>query len=418
MMAASITSTGTVEVARQRPLNFVASAVQQVTPSVVRIDVVRPVFDPLAELFDFDGNNRRQMSQGSGVVFSEEGRLITNAHVVDKALSLTVTLHNGQTYPAKVTGLDELSDLAVVKIDTPKERGGAGGRRPIKFPAAKLGNSDELQVGDWVIAVGNPVGLDSTVTLGIVSSLTRSSAEVGIPDKKLSFIQTDAAVNYGNSGGPLVNEVGEVVGIATAIRPHAEGIGFAIPINKAKSILDQLSEGKTIQHAYVGIQLSTLNPELARQKNEDPNSPVVIPEVHGALVERVLPDTPASRGGLRRFDILVEVDGEKIRSAEEIVQVVDRTPVGQVLQFKLQRGDRVQTIGIKTEDLMERERKRREERERKLRDRLRRWRNNHNNNNPNNRGRGGDDESEEDDARGPMRRNRQPVPYPPPRWKS
>lgn len=195
------------------------------------------------------------------------------------AAKVTVTLTDGRTYEGVVKGSDDFIDLAAVSIKMPVGK---------SLPTAPLGRSDELQVGDWVIAIGNAVGLDSTVTLGIVSSLSRSAAEVGIPNKKVNFIQTDAAINPGNSGGPLLNEFGEVIGINTAIRANAAGIGFAIPIDTAEKAIRELSAGRKIAHAYLGISMSSLTPEAARQNNADPNSNVALPEslVHLCLQSR------------------------------------------------------------------------------------------------------------------------------------
>ncbi len=167
--------------------------------------------------------------------------LLTNAHVVDDADKVTVRLRDGRTFRGEVLGVDEPSDLAVVKIQGDN------------LPVATLGDSSQVQVGDWAIAVGNPLGLDNTVTLGIISTLKRSRVQVGIPDKRLDFIQTDTAINPGNSGGPLLNDRGEVIGINTAIRADAEGIGFAIPIDKAKAIKDRLARGESIPHPYIGV---------------------------------------------------------------------------------------------------------------------------------------------------------------------
>jgi len=262
--------------------------------------------------------------------------------VVKNAEKVTVTLTDGRAYLGTVKGTDDLLDLAVIRID-PKGR---------ELPVAPLGNSSELQVGDWVIALGNPVGLDNTVTLGIVSSLNRSAAEVGIPEKKIDFIQTDAAINPGNSGGPLVNEFGQVVGINAAIRANAEGIGFAIPIDKAKAISDALAKGKKIQHPFIGIQMSTITPELAKQNNDDPNAPIMIPEVEGALIVRILPKTPAAEAGLRRFDVIQAVDGHAVKSAKEVQSYVDNVKVGQVIHMKVLRGgDKSLTIAVRTGDL-------------------------------------------------------------------
>eukprot|EP00871_Galdieria_phlegrea_P002634 jgi/Galph1/3371/GphlegSOOS_G2020.1 len=340
----------------RKSTSFVTHAVKAVGPSVVRIDTERKIStanDPLLDdpfLKKFFGDEfqkqlpreRTERGQGSGFIISKDGLILTNAHVVKNAEKVTVTLTDGRAYIGSVKGTDELLDLAVIRID-PKGR---------ELPVAPLGNSSALQVGDWVIALGNPVGLDNTVTLGIVSSLNRSAAEVGIPEKKIDFIQTDAAINPGNSGGPLVNEFGEVVGINAAIRANAEGIGFAIPIDRAKAITDALSRGKKIQHPFIGIQMSTITPELARQNNEDPNAPLLIPEVEGALIVRILPKTPAAEAGLRRFDVIQAVDGHTVKSAKEIQYYVDNVKVGQVIQLKVVRGgDKTLTFSVKTGDL-------------------------------------------------------------------
>jgi S1-C subfamily serine protease len=184
------------------------------------------------------------------------------------------------------------------------------------------------------------LGLDNTVTLGIVSTLKRSSVQVGIPDKRLDFIQTDAAINPGNSGGPLLNDRGEVIGINTAIRADAMGIGFAIPINKVKSILPLLSKGQAVPHPFLGIQMRTLTPDLARKNNSDPNAAIMLPEVSGVLVVNVIPDSPAARGGLRRGDVIVQIDGAVVTSAEQLQGLVERSRVGQALAMTVRRGDR------------------------------------------------------------------------------
>ena len=249
-------------------------------------------------------------------------------------------LKDGRTFEGKVQGVDEVTDLAVIKIS-------AGG----DLPVAALGDSSAVQVGDWAIAVGNPLGLDNTVTLGIVSTLKRTSNQVGIPDKRIDFIQTDAAINPGNSGGPLLNDQGEVIGINTAIRADAMGIGFAIPIDKAKTLKDQLMRGEKISHPYLGVQMATLTPELAQQNNNDPNSPLIIPEINGVLVVRVLPDTPAAAAGVRRGDVIVQIDAKPITTAEQLQTVVDNSHVGQVLQVKVQRGKQTQQLAVRTSEL-------------------------------------------------------------------
>lgn len=342
----SATAQRPAEVAAPRSNSFVTAAVNRVGAAVVRIDTERtvtrrvdPFFnDPLFERF-FGDEFFRQMpreqrqriaGQGSGFIIESDGLLLTNAHVVNRADRVTVTLKDGREFDGRVLGADEVTDLAVVKISPGNER----------LPVAPLGDSDLVQVGDWAIAVGNPLGLDNTVTLGIVSTLKRSSVQVGIPDKRLDFIQTDAAINPGNSGGPLLNDRGEVIGINTAIRADAMGIGFAIPINKVKSILPLLSKGQAVPHPFLGIQMRTLTPDLARKNNSDPNAAIMLPEVSGVLVVNVIPDSPAARGGLRRGDVIVQIDGTGVTSAEQLQGLVERSRVGQALAMTVRRGDR------------------------------------------------------------------------------
>jgi S1-C subfamily serine protease len=332
--------------------SFVTAAVSRIGPAVVRIDTERTITrrvdpfleDPMFRRF-FGEDMFSQIppetlrGQGSGFIIDSNGLILTNAHVVDRADRVTVILKDGRTFQGKVQGADEVTDLAVVKID------GKG------LPVAPLGDSNEVMVGDWAIAVGNPLGLDNTVTLGIVSTLQRSSTEVGIPDKRLDFIQTDAAINPGNSGGPLLNEQGEVIGINTAIRPNAMGIGFAIPVNTAKTISAKLAQGETIQHPYLGIRMLTLTPQLAAENNRDPNSPFTLPEVNGVLVAQVLPKTPAAAAGLRRGDVVIAIDGQSVTTADQLQRIVENSNVGQVLQIKVRRDNQTDTLAVRTGEL-------------------------------------------------------------------
>jgi S1-C subfamily serine protease len=335
--------------------SFVAEAVKLVGPAVVRIDTERTVTrratsDPMLEdpfFRRFFGEEvipqlpreERLRGQGSGFLIDKSGVILTNSHVINGADKVTVTLKDGRVFEGKVRGFDEVTDLAVVKIDG------------TNLPVAPLGDSDAIDVGEWAIAVGNPLGLDNTVTLGIVSTLKRSSAQVGIPDKRLDFIQTDAAINPGNSGGPLLNDRGEVIGINTAIRADAMGIGFAIPINKVKSIKDQLARGEKIPHPYLGVQMTTLTPEIAQQNNSDPNSPFTVPEMSGVIVVRVLPNTPAAIAGIRRGDVVTQIDGVKIASAEQLQTIVENSHLGQTLKMQIQRGEQTQQLTVKTAEL-------------------------------------------------------------------
>jgi S1-C subfamily serine protease len=235
--------------------SFVRDAVRQVGPSVVRVDCEREI-SPLMTLLNpeaFKDGDTIKVS-GSGIVVSTDGYMLTNSHVVQQAKSLTVTLSNGRSFKAVVVAFDELTDLAVLKADVGYS----------SLPKAPLGDSSSLQSGDWVIAVGCPVGLDFTVTLGIVSSPKRSAHEVGAVNLRGTYIQTDAALNSGNSGGPLVDAAGNVVGINTMVRTNTEAIGFAIPINRAKQIYEILKLGKKPSHAYFGVDVMTLTPDFAR----------------------------------------------------------------------------------------------------------------------------------------------------------
>ncbi len=336
--------------------NFVAAAVAHTGPAVVRLDTTKIVssrsnLDPFFDdpfFRDFFGDRLRGMpqerevrGQGSGFITDKSGIILTNAHVVSGADKVTVTLKDGRQFEGEVKGSDPVTDLAVVKIEP----------QGADLPIASLGNSGAVQVGDWAIAVGNPLGLNNTVTLGIISTLDRSSAQVGIPDKRVDFLQTDAAINPGNSGGPLLNDRGEVIGINTAIRANATGIGFAIPINKAKALKDTLAAGKEVPHPYVGIQMITLNPELAQQYNQNPNSPFFVPEEEGVLVVGVLPDTPAASSGIRRGDVILKVAGQKITSAEQLQSIVEKSGVGENLRFEIKRGNNTLSLNVRTAQL-------------------------------------------------------------------
>ncbi len=335
--------------------SFVTEAVKKVGMAVVRIDTEKTITrraatDPMMEdpfFRRFFGDEllapREEMlrGQGSGFLIDKSGVLLTNSHVVNGADKVTVTLKDGRKFEGKVRGVDEVTDLAVVKIEGKD------------LPVADLGNSSDVQVGDWAIAVGNPLGLDNTVTLGIVSTLKRSSAAIGIPDKRLDFIQTDAAINPGNSGGPLLNDNGEVIGINTAIRADAMGIGFAIPIDKAKELKDQLTRGEKIRHPYLGVQMTNLTPELAKLNNDDPNAVFIVPEVTGVIVVKVLPNTPAAKSGIRRGDVITAIDGMDVTSAEDLQRTVENSRLGQALKVEVHRADKTQMITIKTGELQD-----------------------------------------------------------------
>ncbi|WP_216909179.1 trypsin-like peptidase domain-containing protein [Synechococcus sp. CCY 0621] len=314
--------------------SFVAAAIRRAGPAVVTIDTERTVQsaggggglprglmnDPLFRQFfgipqQGAPSRRTERGQGSGVILQSDGLVLTNAHVVDQIDRVTVGLENGRRYEGRVVGLDKLTDLAVVRLV------GAG-----PWPVAPLGNSDALQVGDWAIAVGNPFGLDNTVTLGIISSLNRNATKLGITDKRLDLIQTDAAINPGNSGGPLLNADGEVVGINTLVRsgPGA-GLGFAIPINRARSIVNQLVATGRATHPMIGVGLDEVRAASGQRSGQ------------GAVVVSVQPNGPADRGGLRTGDVIVAAQGATVKDPSQVITAVERAGVGGTLNLTVNR---------------------------------------------------------------------------------
>ncbi|HEY9658718.1 MAG TPA: trypsin-like peptidase domain-containing protein, partial [Allocoleopsis sp.] len=205
------------------------------------------------------------------------------------------------------------------------------------LPTVRMGNSDQLQPGEWAIAIGNPLGLDNTVTAGIISATGRSSADIGVPDRRVGFIQTDAAINPGNSGGPLLNQQGEVIGMNTAIISGAQGLGFAVPINTARQIADQLIAHGKVDHPYLGIQMVTLTPEVKQRLNNDPNSSITVQDDQGVLVVRVAPDSPAAKAGVRAGDVLVKIGTQNATDAESVQQAVEGSQIGKGLPVEVRR---------------------------------------------------------------------------------
>jgi Do/DeqQ family serine protease len=329
--------------------NFVTAVVEKVGPAVVRIDSSRTVTSQVPDAFNdpffrqffgsqFPGGPSKQVERGtgSGFIISSDGRILTNAHVVEGVSTVTVILKDGRTYKGKVLGTDPVTDVAVVKIAANN------------LPTVALGNSDLLKPGQWAIAIGNPLGLDNTVTTGIISATGRSSSDVGVPDKRLSFIQTDAAINPGNSGGPLLNQEGQVVGMNTAIIQGAQGLGFAIPINTAKRIANQLVATGKVEHGYLGIQMVELTPELQQNINSDPNSGLTVDEDHGVLVVKVMPGSPAAKAGLRSGDVIHQVNGKDVTNASTVQQAVESSAVGGNLQLGIHRNGRNLNLAVRT----------------------------------------------------------------------
>ena len=316
---------------------FVRNAVRAVGPSVVRIDCEREISDVLSLFSDKFREGDVVKVSGTGIIVSADGFILTNAHVIEHAAKLTITLSNGRSFKANVVALDEFTDLAVIKAEVDSSN--------CKLIKAPLGDSSALYAGDWVIAVGCPVGLDFTVTLGVVSSPKRSASEVGASHLKGNYIQTDAALNSGNSGGPLVNDNGQVVGINTMVRSNTEAIGFAIPINRAVQIYEVLKTGRKPTHAYFGVEVTSITPDNAKIHNEDPNA-FRLPTVHGALVMRVIPGSPADLSGMRRYDIIVEVNNVPILNSDDADVNMDQCQPGRNSVVKVARGEFLPVYGL------------------------------------------------------------------------
>lgn len=281
---------------------------------------------------------------GSGLIMSADGYILTNAHVVENTKKVSVTLPNGRTFKATTVQCDELTDLAVLKVD-------ATFSKDCVMTPAPLGDSSTLHSGDWVVAVGCPVGLDFTVTSGVVSNPKRSAAEIGAYHMKGSFIQTDAALNSGNSGGPLVNDQGEVVGINSMGLTNTQAIGFAIPINRAKQIYEVLKTGKKPAHPYFGMEISSITPDTIRIRNEDPNVFHLCEDIAGSLINRVVPGSPADRAGLRRNDIIVGVNGEMVRRAEEAEDELNKCKPGVAAEVNVVRGEAGKRLSVAVEPM-------------------------------------------------------------------
>ncbi len=313
---------------------------ERVKPSVVNINTTqkvrpprRPQLDPSfrGPLRDFFGEDfferffregpRRELerrSLGSGVIVDQQGFILTNNHVTERADEIQVTLADKRTFKARVVGSDPKTDLAVIRIEK------ATGLVP-----ARLGDSERIRIGEWAIAIGNPFGLAQTVTVGVISATGRSN--VGITAYE-DFIQTDASINPGNSGGPLLNIRGEVIGINTAIVAAGQGIGFAIPISMAKGIKDMLIAQGRVVRGWLGVQIQSLTEDLAGQFGVKPDE--------GVLIANVLKDGPAEKGGLKSGDVVLEVDGAKVAGVSQLQRLVAAVPPGKQVNLKVRREGR------------------------------------------------------------------------------
>jgi len=296
-------------------------------------DFFRRFFD---EFFgEFPEREYKQMALGSGVIISSEGYILTNEHVIAGADKITVSLPDGREFKAEIKGKDPRSDLAVIKINASN------------LPVATLGNSDELKIGQWVVAIGNPFGFalqnpEPTVTVGVISALHRSLGRSLQRDRDYNdLIQTDAAINPGNSGGPLVNLKGEVVGINVAIFSTTggyQGIGFAIPINNAKRIINRLIEGKKILYGWLGVTVQDIDEKMVKYFG--------LSEKKGALVAGVLKDSPAQKAGIKEGDVIVKFDDYKIESVRQLVDIVGKTEVGKKVKLVVIRDKKEITLTV------------------------------------------------------------------------
>ncbi|QDL09797.1 peptidase S1 [Brasilonema octagenarum UFV-E1] len=320
--------------------NFVVAVVNKVEPAVVQINTSRTVRSQVPEILNdpfyqrFFGRQIPAQPQekvvrgvGSGFVINANGQILTNAHVVNDADTVSVSLSDGRTVEGKVLGQDKLTDIAVVQV-------------PLNnLPTVELATSQRVQPGQWAIAIGNPLGLQETVTVGVVSATDRSISDIGASDNRVGYIQTDAAINPGNSGGPLLNARGQVIGVNTAIIQGAQGIGFAIPIDTAERIAQQLITQGKVEHPFIGIQMVSLTPELKQRINSLSNSNVRVQADQGILIVRVLPGSPADRAGIRPGDVIRQINNQSVTTADTVQQIIDKSGVGANVQMQLQRND-------------------------------------------------------------------------------
>jgi len=322
--------------------NAFVQVAKKVQPSVVSIRSERTVTvspgegfgedffkgTPFEDFFKQHGGpptKRRQMGEGSGVIVDPKGYILTNYHVVTGADKLTIRLFDGRELKGTVQGTDPKTDLAVVHVEAKD------------LPLATLGDSDKIQVGEWAIAIGSPFGLEETVTVGVISAKGRTGLGTGTYE---DFIQTDASINPGNSGGPLVNIDGEVIGINAMIISPGQGIGFAIPINLAKSIMTELIKTGKVIRPWVGIGLQNLTPELMKGFN--------VKEKEGALISQVYEGSPAEKAGLKVGDIIVQIDGKKIKDSQDVVREVLKRQIDQKIQFEVIRDGKRVEVSVNT----------------------------------------------------------------------
>jgi len=301
----------------------------RVNGAVVNIDAAargadRPMMSRRVPREGGGDDNAPREGSGSGFIIDRAGYILTNQHVIDGADRVTVTLGDGRVFRATVVGADPAIDVALLKIEAADP-----------LPVAPLGDSEGLRVGEWVCAIGNPLGYVHSVTVGVVSFLGRKLFDPILD----AFIQTDAAISFGNSGGPLINSRGQVVGITTAISSQASNIGFAIPINQVMGILAQLKERGRVSRGFIGIDVTDATPQLQRALHLGPD--------HGALVQDVGADTPGDRAGLRPYDVIVSIDGQSIRTHDELVRYISSRAPGSVSRLGLWREGASEIVAVR-----------------------------------------------------------------------
>jgi len=353
-IAVAIAGMGTTSFAKDDetiyvPANF-SKLAEQARPGVVNIRTVKTVKEsgqsfhhfqgPFGKESPFGGRNPfdeffgpffkdspphdfKQRSLGSGFIIDQEGYIVTNNHVVQDADQIKVKLANEDEFDATIVGRDPKTDLALIKIEG-----------PANLVPLKIGDSDRLQIGSWVVAIGSPFGLEQTVTAGIVSAKGRTIGSGPYDD----FIQTDASINPGNSGGPLLNMQGEVVGINTAIIASGQGIGFAIPTNLAEGIIRQLKEGGSVTRGWLGVGIQSLNPELAEYYGLD--------DKEGVLVTKVFEGDPADKGGIKPYDVIIAIDGQNVASGRELSRMIANMPVGKKTDIVVIRKGKKKTLKV------------------------------------------------------------------------
>lgn len=323
-----------------------AAVVDEVLPAVVNISSSRKVVVPglpfddpfFREFFGQVPREQTRYSLGSGIIFRPDAYILTNDHVIAGAENITVTMHDGRTFKGKdvkLIGRDPHTDLAVLKVQTEKD-----------LPTVKLGDSDSLRVGDWAIAIGNPFGLEGTVTVGVISAKGRSNLLLPSEQRYQNFIQTDAAINPGNSGGPLCDIHGQVVGLNTVITSPSGtniGIGFAVPINMAKEVARQLITKGKVERGYLGV--------YPQELDEDMRKSLGLERRQGVLIADVIPGTPAQSAGVRSGDVIVVFDGHKVKDLEDFRERVAATPPGKTIQMAIWREGKEITLKAKLEEL-------------------------------------------------------------------